>query len=123
MADIDPRLQQVIDSIDKGDRVQARTLLTDLIREDKFNPDYWLWMSAVVRTRKERSYCLNEVLKLDANNKSARYGLQMLGELPKDPSIVIPIENQSAIGRKNSNHPPRPKNQKRRLAAGLSDLF
>jgi len=119
MADIDPRLQQVIDSIDKGDRVQARTLLTDLIREDKFNPDYWLWMSAVVRTRKERSYCLNEVLKLDANNKSARYGLQMLGELPKDPSIVIPIENQKRDWQKKFEPPPPPKKPKKKISGRI----
>jgi predicted Zn-dependent protease len=50
-----------------GDRGRARDLLTRLLKTTQDNPDYWVWMSAVVDTSKERIFCLNQALKLDPN--------------------------------------------------------
>lgn len=114
MIDQDPRLQQAIDLLDQGDKLQARALLTQLIKEDKFNPRYWLWMSGVVGTVKERVYCLKEVLKLQPENKTARLGLQMMGELPKDPSLAIPYARQKRDWQKifEPSPPPKPSSKK-----------
>jgi len=83
MAD-DTMLQEAIGAIRRGENTRARDLLTRLLKNDPANPDYWLWMSAVVETTKERIYCLQEVLKRDPNNEGARRGLVLLGVLQPD---------------------------------------
>ena len=60
----DPILEQAIAAIRASDRRKARELLTRLIKVDPRNPRYWLWMSSVVDTPKEASYCLQEAQKI-----------------------------------------------------------
>ncbi|MEW6650481.1 MAG: tetratricopeptide repeat protein, partial [Chloroflexota bacterium] len=86
--------QEVFNAIEQGNRPRARDLLTRLLRRDQSNAEYWLWMSAVVETRKERIYCLKEVLRLDPNNQSARRGLTLLGALPPEPRLIVPPQMQ-----------------------------
>lgn len=81
-------------AIEAGEKARGKDLLTRLLKDDQQNPEYWLWMSAVVESEKERKYCLNQTLKLDPKNLMARRGLILLGELPVDPSMVIPYEQQ-----------------------------
>ena len=90
MSTSDSAFEEVFNALEQGDRQRARDLLTRLLRRDQSNPQYWLWMSAVVETRRERIYCLKEVLKRDPNNQSARRGLIMLGVLPPDPALIVP---------------------------------
>lgn len=90
MSTSDSAFEEVFNALEQGDRQRARDLLTRLLRRDQSNPQYWLWMSAVVETRKERVYCLKEVLKRDPNNQSARRGLILLGVLPPDPALIVP---------------------------------
>ena len=86
--------QQALAFIQAGELDKARELLARLIKADKGNIDYWLWMSAVVKTTKERTYCLREVLALDPKNEDAALGLRMLGEKAPDtdPSQTIYIK-------------------------------
>ena len=72
------------DAIKAGDNDRARDLLTRLLRSDKNNPEYWLWMSTVVFSKKEKIYCLKNVIDLDHENHSARQGLIILGGIPAD---------------------------------------
>lgn len=90
MSTSDSAFEEVFNALQQDDRQRARDLLTRLLRRDQSNPQYWLWMSAVVETRKERVYCLKEVLKRDPNNQSARRGLILLGVLPPDPALIVP---------------------------------
>lgn len=89
----DVMFKQAIDAIAKGQNSRGRDLLTRLLRADQANPTYWLWMSAVVETRKERLYCLQTALRLDPDKQAARRGLVMLGQLPppEDVSPKAPI--------------------------------
>lgn len=89
MAD-EKMLQEAIGAVYKGEKVRARDLLTRLLKNDQANPVYWLWMSTVVDTQKERVYCLQEVLKRDPHNEAARRGLVMAGELPPDQNAPAP---------------------------------
>jgi tetratricopeptide (TPR) repeat protein len=75
-------------AIQKGERERARDLLTRLLRTEKNNPEYWLWMSSLVDTPKERIYCLQSVIKLDPGNLSARQGLVLLGVGKPDADLV-----------------------------------
>ena len=61
MAD-DKMLQEAIEAVDNGHRDRARDLLTRLLKANQTNPKYWLWMSSVVESTKERIYCLQKVL-------------------------------------------------------------
>lgn len=72
-------LQEALDAIAHGQKDRARDLLTRLLRSDQSNPDYWMWMSAVVETSKERIYCLQNVLRLEPDNRAARLGLILSG--------------------------------------------
>lgn len=69
--------QEAVGAIEKGDNARARDLLMRLIKLSPTKPDYWLWISAMVETSKERIYSLKEVLKLDPQNADARQAIQM----------------------------------------------
>ncbi len=84
-------LNEAIEAIREGQRQRARDLLTRLLRTDQNNPTYWLWMSAVVDTTKERIFCLQTVLQFEPDNKAARLGLVMAGAIPpEEPSKIAP---------------------------------
>ncbi len=81
-------------AIEQGEKNRARDLFTRLIKQDSNQVDYWLWMSAVVETSRERTYCLKEVLRIDPQNQAARRGLILLGALPKDEKLIVPLRYQ-----------------------------
>ncbi|HEY9076657.1 MAG TPA: tetratricopeptide repeat protein [Anaerolineaceae bacterium] len=82
--------QEAVSAVDAGERTRARDLLTRLIKANRDQPDYWLLMSAVVDTVKERAYCLTEVLRIDPNHALARRGLALIGQVPPDPQAPPP---------------------------------
>lgn len=101
-------------AIRERDFLKARELLAQLIKEDKKNADYWLWMSAAVDSTKERIYCLKEALQLDPENRGARFGLQLAGEREFDPRLAIPLQDQSKVWEKRfiRTLEPKPKSIK-----------
>ena len=80
-------LRKAIEALRAGDRPRARDLLTRLLKADQKNAEYWVWLSAVVETHKERLYCLQTALQLDPQNAAAKRGLLLQGALPPDDSI------------------------------------
>ncbi|MBN2550379.1 MAG: tetratricopeptide repeat protein [Anaerolineales bacterium] len=92
----DVMFQEALDAIRQGQRARARDLLTRLLRTDQSNPQYWLWMSSVVETKKEQIFCLQSALRLDPDNQDVRQGLVLLGALPPDESIkpVFPVRRK-----------------------------
>ena len=80
-------LQEAIEAIRRRDLERARDLLTRLLKTDRDNATYWIWMSAAVDTKKERIYCLQTALNLDPENASAKRGLILLGAMPADDSV------------------------------------
>lgn len=83
----DRMLREAVEAIAHGQQARARDLLTRLLRADQANPVYWLYMSAVVETPKERIYCLKNVLRLDPQNKQAQLGLVIQGAIPPPPDL------------------------------------
>ncbi len=77
-------------ALEQGDRFQARDQLASLLKEDQDNIEYWLLMSTVVESDKERIYCLNKVLEIDPRNKEAQLGMILFGAV--DPGSVRPVE-------------------------------
>ena len=91
MAD-DRMLQEAIEAVTTGQSDKARDLLTRLLRANQSNPRYWLWMSSVVDTSKERVYCLQKVLQLDPNNRAAHLGMVLGGVASPDEGLhPIPV--------------------------------
>jgi tetratricopeptide (TPR) repeat protein len=84
----DVMLKEAVEAIRQGQRTRARDLLTRLLRADQSNPEYWLWMSSVVDSFKERVYCLQSALRLDPENRAAKQGLVLLGAVPPDKTVV-----------------------------------
>ncbi|HAY85776.1 MAG TPA: hypothetical protein DCY42_12900, partial [Chloroflexi bacterium] len=73
MAD-ETMFQEAVEALGQGDKGRARDLLTRLLESDQNNPQYWIWMSAVVDSAKERIYCLQTALNLDPENTTAKRG-------------------------------------------------
>lgn len=85
-----------------GDRVRARELFARLLRGDSANAEYWVWMSSVVDTDRERIYSLESALKLDPTNRAALRGLAILGarkphEAELAAALRIPRRQVAAI--------------------------
>jgi tetratricopeptide (TPR) repeat protein len=84
--------QEAIQAIEDGKKDRARDLLTRLLKTDQKNPDFWLYMSAVVDSSSEKIFCLESVLRLDPENQAARRGLVLLGGRAPDESILpVPV--------------------------------
>jgi tetratricopeptide (TPR) repeat protein len=75
----DTVLTEAIAAVRAGDQTRARDLLGGLLKVDSANPEYWLWMSSVVESERERIYCLQSVLRHDPTNRAALRGLTILG--------------------------------------------
>jgi tetratricopeptide (TPR) repeat protein len=76
----DRMLEEAINAINNGQKVRAKELLSRLLRSDQKNITYWLYMSTVVETEKERIYCLNNAKNIDPDNEIVRRGLIYYGE-------------------------------------------
>lgn len=85
-----PLFEQAMEAIEKKDKSRAREILARLLKDDPTNVACWLWMSALVETSKEQIYCLQEVLKFDPNNETARRGLISIGGMQADPQKMPP---------------------------------
>jgi hypothetical protein len=72
-------LSQGVAALKAGQRAEARTLLQQVIKQDKQNEMAWLWLSGAVDTDKERRICLQRVLAINPSNEVAQRGLQHLG--------------------------------------------
>jgi len=82
--------QEAMAAVQAGDSARARDLFTRLLKVNQNNPEYWLYMSAMVESTRERNYCLTEVLRRDPNNAAARRGLQIAGLADPDETQVLP---------------------------------
>jgi tetratricopeptide (TPR) repeat protein len=105
----DTMFSEAVAAARAGEVVRARDLLARLLRADSANPDYWLWMSAVVDSERESVYCLRSVVKMRPNHPLARLGLGVMGQIslgrdhegPIKQHRSSPMPHQSA-GRINS---------------------
>jgi tetratricopeptide (TPR) repeat protein len=103
---------QAISSLQADELSKAREVFSQLLKIDRKNVNYWLWMSAAVETSKERIYCLREVLVLEPDNQEAALGLRMLGEktpalqssAPADPPF-IPWKTSLELAAEQSHGP------------------
>ena len=86
--------QSALEAVDSKDKERARDLFTRLIKLNPTRADYWVWMSSLVPTPKEKIYCLQEALRLDPKNYAARRGLAIQGVLPPDEKKILSFKQQ-----------------------------
>lgn len=80
-------LKEALEAIRSGNRAHAKDLLTRLLRADQKIAKYWLYMSAVVDTDKERIVCLENAKKIEPDNQIAARGLVLMGAMEADSSF------------------------------------
>ncbi|MCB0191702.1 MAG: hypothetical protein KDJ65_07130 [Anaerolineae bacterium] len=68
---IKDKLDQGIDAAQAGDKIKARTLLTEVVAEDEEQIEAWLWLSQLVDSLEDKVVCLENVLTLDPQNQFA----------------------------------------------------
>ena len=91
MAD-EKMFQEAKQAIQDGHKDRARDLITRLLKTDQKNPDYWLYLSAVVESTTEKIFCLESALRIDPENQAALRGLVLLGARSPDERIVpVPV--------------------------------
>jgi len=80
--------KEAMEAVNNENYPLARELMTRLLQRDRLNAQYWVWMSALVETVKEREFCLREAHKLDPDDPIAIRGLRLMGEEIPDPQPV-----------------------------------
>lgn len=114
-------LDQAIEAINSGNKQSGRWLLTDLLNNDPYHEEAWLWLALVVDTREERIQCLEQVLAINPYNEDARRELAML--LPNEvtwyrkPQTVVEPETppEEAVASRPCPHCSEP--------VGVDDQF
>ncbi|MBN1451618.1 MAG: tetratricopeptide repeat protein [Anaerolineales bacterium] len=79
--------QEAVEALRQKDKAKAKNMLTQLLKSDQKNVQYWIWLSAAVESTKERIYCLQTAHQLDPENATAKRGLVLLGAIPPDESV------------------------------------
>jgi tetratricopeptide (TPR) repeat protein len=73
-----------------GDRSQARELFSQLLRGDSSNVEYWIWMSSLVDSHREKAYCLDSAVRLDPTNRAVLRAIVVLGIRPLQDGERLP---------------------------------
>lgn len=73
-----PELKQAVKLIKSGQKEAGKEILLQILSEDERNDTAWLWMSATVDTDELRLECLDEALRINPNNETAKRGHQKL---------------------------------------------
>lgn len=74
----DELFSQAVQAARNGDRVTARSLLGDLVRQSPREGRAWYLLSQVVEQPERARFCLQKVLEIDPSNAKARQRLEAL---------------------------------------------
>jgi hypothetical protein len=83
------KLEQAIAFINAGDEKRGRELLIEILKSDPANDTAWIWMAAVTNEYQLRKDCLEEALKHNPGNKTAKRALMKLQEQERIPSTTV----------------------------------
>ena len=73
-------LQNAVRAIKSGNKVDGKRILVQILRVEPENEDAWLWMTYVVDMDRQRRDCLQQVLKINPDNKMAQRGMDILDQ-------------------------------------------
>lgn len=75
------KLQQAIKAINLGDKSTGQKLLAEVLKSEPQSEDAWLWMAKVVTSVEQRKKCLEQVMKLNPDNKEAQQEMRRLQQI------------------------------------------
>lgn len=71
-------LEQAIAAIRDGDKTLGKTLLADVLKVDRNNVQAWIWLTQTDITYEEKIKSLQNALKIEPDNETAKAGLKHL---------------------------------------------
>lgn len=83
------KLEQAIAFINAGDKKRGRELIIEILKGDPANDTAWVWMAAVSDQYQLRKECLEEALKHNPGNKTAKKALMRFQTQERIPSNTI----------------------------------
>ena len=86
-------LQEGITAVKSGDKANGRKYLMQLLEIDDRNEQAWLWLSGAVETPEDRIVCLENVLDINPENKTAQKGLARFKPIPDPASSTEPSDS------------------------------
>jgi hypothetical protein len=75
-------LEQGIIAVKTNQKEEAKRLLTQFIKQNPGHEQAWLWLSEVVDTLGEQIECIEQVLKINPDNATAKLALRKLKAQP-----------------------------------------
>ena len=72
------RVQLAVNALHSGEKVKARRLIQEELRENPSNITAWTWACELTRSEEEKKLCLRKILSLDPDHSSARIYLNQL---------------------------------------------
>jgi tetratricopeptide (TPR) repeat protein len=100
--------------LDQGDLHQARKILSELIKEEPGNLEYWLWLSTAVESRKERIFCLRKALEIDPGNQTAQRGLLIFEGRSQPDLKPVELTARDWSGQIEFAQPKQPKQKEKK---------
>lgn len=70
--------RQGVEALKLEDKVKARKLLAQAVKEDPKDKKAWLWLSQAVEEEQQQIACFRKVLEIDPQNEYAKRGLQII---------------------------------------------
>ena len=74
----DKLLFQAREALQRGIRARARAILTYSLKKEPNNVEAWLLLAEAVKTKEQAVFCLEQVLKIDPQNNTAKKWLTVL---------------------------------------------
>ena len=84
-------ISQAIIALKTGRRSEGRRLLEEVVQANPNSEQGWLWLSEVVNTKKERRFCMAQVLAINPDNTTAQRGMKALGPGPIESPLWLPV--------------------------------
>lgn len=81
-------IEEAIKAIKAGDKQKGREIIAEILKGDRNNEQAWLWVTETDITHEQKIKSLQNVLRINPNNETARKGLEKL-QKPQSSSEVI----------------------------------
>ncbi len=82
-------MQLGVQTAQAGNKRNARMIFQQVLEQDNENERAWLWMAAVAETPIDRLRCLNTVLRINPNNKTALDQLEKMKKRQESSNTAV----------------------------------
>lgn len=103
---MDAKLQQAVDSLRAGDKVEAQKTLVELVQENPDEVQGWYLLSLIVDSKEQQAAYAAKALALDPNHEKAQEHLAQLQTEPALAVTAVTTEAPDLITQEQSNTLP-----------------